>query len=110
MPHILYTLWQGYNLGVYDAINLAYLLCEAVKVGKDLGSEDILTNYSRISRAYYTGMAAFEQGLLTSYTDFLPMHLLRNLNYSVVNYVKPLKQLFTDMAGGEYFVYSEWDK
>lgn len=99
---------QGYNLGVYDVINLAQDLCEAAKVGRDPGSLMSLQNYSMKARAYNGLLAAFEQGILLAYTDFTALHYLRNFNFSLINNISPLKSIFQTGANGTLFVPDNW--
>ncbi|CAG9328001.1 unnamed protein product [Blepharisma stoltei] len=99
---------QGYNLGVYDVINLAHDLCEAAKVGKDPGSLMSLENYATRSRLYNTLFAGFEQFILWNYTDFGLIHYWRNANFSLINNIPPLKSLFQAGANGTYYVPSHW--
>lgn len=99
---------QGYNLGVYDAINLGKILCDSAEVGKDLGDSEVLRLYSSMSRKYNTLLATFEQGLLLGYSDCFPVHVARNINYSIVENLPWLKQLITNTANGDHFVYKDW--
>jgi ubiquinone biosynthesis UbiH/UbiF/VisC/COQ6 family hydroxylase len=82
---------QGFNLGLYDSINLAYELCKAAELGKDLGSVDVLDKYQARSRSYNLTLAAFEQALLVLYGDHWPLNYVRNIGMSVISSLAPLK-------------------
>ena len=103
---------QGFNLGVYDAMNLAKVLCEGARVGKDPGDISTLLEYSNKAKAYNLAIAGFEQGMLYAYTDFKPLHYARNLHYSLISYLSPVRKLFVGVASGDYFAPEDlpWEK
>lgn len=100
---------QGYNLGVYDVANLANILCQGAKVGKDPGDLSLLQSYSNKARAYNSAFAFFEEGILAWSYDIQSLHYLRNLKFSLVNNVPPLKDLFVRGANGFDFIPSQFE-
>ena len=103
---------QGYNLGVYDVANLANVLCEGAKVGRDPGDLTFLEKYSKQSRIYNLLYAGLEESILLSYTDTKIVNYLRNLKYSLVDSIPPLKDFVQRKADGYEFIPEkfEWTK
>lgn len=103
---------QGYNLGVYDVANLANVLCQGAKVGRDPGDLAYLQVYGRKSKGYNSLLAAVEDSILLSYSDIKALHYARNLAYSVIGKVPPIKDVLQRAANGFDFIPQEfeWNK
>lgn len=104
---------QGFNLGIYDSINLANELCKAAELGKDFGSLDVLERFQARSRTYNVAMTALEQALLVLYGDYWPLNYLRNMGMSAISSLAPLKvrprqSLIVTGANGSMFVPSDF--
>ena len=99
---------QGFNLGVYDVMNLANVLIEASKNGKEPGDANTLMAYGWRARMYSSLLAAFEQSVLWAYWDLQPLHYARNLQYAIIDAIPPLKRAVEEGVSGKYFVPSEW--
>lgn len=92
---------QGMNYGVRDVAVLAEVLVEAHRLGKDIGSGEVLERYQRLRR--------FDNLLMLGITDFMvrlfsndigPIKLARDIGLFVVNKLPPLKKAFTRHAMG----------
>ena len=100
---------QGFNLGVYDVANLATVLCQGAKVGRDPGDLAYLQEYSKKARFYNTLFAGFEEGLLFSYKDSDFLSYLRNIKYFAINNLPFMKNLFVRGANGFDFIPAKWE-
>ena len=92
---------QGLNLGFRDAIVLGDLLIEAVRVGQDPGSPELLTRYQRARRPDNVAMLAMTDGLDRLFSSDNPLlRLARDVGIAAVHRVPPLKRLFMRQAMG----------
>ncbi|MEI7713799.1 MAG: UbiH/UbiF/VisC/COQ6 family ubiquinone biosynthesis hydroxylase [Rhodospirillales bacterium] len=92
---------QGLNLGFRDAIVLGDLLIEAVRVGQDPGSAELLTRYQRARRPDNMAMLAMTDGLDRLFSSDNPLlRLARDVGIAAVHRVPPLKRLFMRQAMG----------
>lgn len=79
---------QGFNLGLRDAAQLAYLL----RANLDPGSAHTLTPYIRSRQLDRWGAAAFTDGIVRVFsTPFPPLNVVRGLGLSAMDLISPLR-------------------
>jgi 2-octaprenyl-6-methoxyphenol hydroxylase len=92
---------QGLNLGLRDVAELASLIVEAKKSGKDIGSDDLLQTYERARRPDNMLMAAATDSLNRLFSnDVAPMRLLRRLGLRMVQAAPETRKFFMKQAMG----------
>ncbi len=92
---------QGLNLGLHDAAVLAEIVTDALRLGLDPGSADILDRYERARRADITAMGMMTDGLNRLFSnDVLPVRLIRDLGLGLVDRMPGLKRFFIREAAG----------
>ncbi len=92
---------QGLNMGLRDVAALAEVLLEAVKLGLDIGEDQILQKYVRWRRFDTNLMLAATDGLNRLFSNnWGPTRLARDLGLSAVNRCPPLKRFFVSHAMG----------
>ncbi|OMJ77107.1 hypothetical protein SteCoe_23379 [Stentor coeruleus] len=103
---------QGYNLGVYDVANLANILCQGAKIGRDPGHLAFLQAYGNKSKGYNSLLAEVEESILLSYSDIKALHYARNFAYSTIGRMPLVKDAFQKAANGFDFIPQkfEWEK
>ena len=105
---------QGLNLGLVDAAYLANVIVRNIKIGNDIGSEDLLREYETASMNLNTSMMYSLEFIKRSYEMNTSNTAItfRNLATTVINNISPMKALFIDSANGKYFQPSdyEWKK
>ncbi|WP_112661925.1 ubiquinone biosynthesis hydroxylase [Microvirga flavescens] len=92
---------QGLNLGLHDVAALAETIVDAMRIGLDPGSADVLDGYERARRTEVTAMGAMTDGLNKLFSnDFLPVRLMRDLGLGLVDRMPGLKRFFIREAAG----------
>lgn len=92
---------QGANLGLRDAAALAEVLADALRLGGDLGGEDVLTRYERWRRFDVLMMVAATEGLARLFAlDAGPVRMLRDVGMGLVDRMPLLKNAFIRNAAG----------
>ncbi|WP_342148980.1 FAD-dependent monooxygenase [Methylorubrum sp. SB2] len=92
---------QGLNLGLAGAAALAEAVTEALRLGLDPGSDDVLKAYERARRFDTVAMAAATDGLNRLFSnDSLPLRLTRDLGLGLVDRLPGLKDFFIGQAAG----------
>ncbi len=92
---------QGLNLGLRDAAVLSEGVAEALNLGLDPATPDILEAYERARRFDTVLMAGATDGLNRLFSnDRLPVRLLRDVGMGLVDRWPALKQLFVRDAAG----------
>ena len=92
---------QGLNLGLRDAAAFSEGLAEALTLGLDPATPDILEAYERARRFDAVLMAGATDGLNRLFSnDQLPARLLRDLGLGLVDRLPALKHLFVRDAAG----------
>ncbi|MAS82990.1 MAG: 2-octaprenyl-6-methoxyphenyl hydroxylase [Legionellales bacterium] len=92
---------QGLNIGIQDAAVLAEIIVEAVRLGLDPGSVNVLKAYEQRRRFDNTMMLAATDGLNRLFSnDITPIRILRDIGLSMVNKTPPLKRLLMRQAMG----------
>lgn len=93
---------QGLNLGLRDAAALADVIVDAARVGRDIGSLDVLKAYERWRRfdGFTTGVTMDAFNRLFS-NDLAPLRHARDLGLGIVDKIGPLRRFFMREAGGD---------
>jgi len=92
---------QGLNLGLHDVAVLAEIVADAMRLGLDPGSADVLMRYERARRADITAMGIMTDGLNRLFSnDMLPVRLIRDLGLGLVDRMPGLKRFFIREAAG----------
>ncbi|MBA6231693.1 MULTISPECIES: FAD-dependent monooxygenase [unclassified Colwellia] len=96
---------QGVNLGLLDAVSLAQIMSE--KIAKHKASTDVwlttrlLNEYSRWRKAEAMEMVAAMEAIKQTFTPQQgAVKLVRGLGLSLINHIKPIKQLMIKQALG----------
>ncbi len=92
---------QGLNLGFKDAAALAEVVVDADRLGRDIGSLDVLGEYERWRR-WDTLQLGFTTDALNRLfsNDFSPLRALRDLGLGLVDRMPRLKDFFIGQAAG----------
>ena len=92
---------QGLNIGIRDAAALAEIIVDALRLGLDPGSVNVLEGYERWRRFDNTMMIAATDGLNRIFSnDVGPIKFARDVGLAAVNRTPPLKRLFMRHAMG----------
>ncbi|PVE24433.1 ubiquinone biosynthesis hydroxylase [Microvirga sp. KLBC 81] len=92
---------QGLNLGLHDVAALAEIITDAMRLGQDPGSADVLMQYERARRADITAMGIMTDGLNRLFSnDLLPVRLIRDFGLGLVDRMPGLKRFFIREAAG----------
>jgi 2-octaprenyl-6-methoxyphenol hydroxylase len=93
---------QGLNLGLGDAAALAERIADAVRLGIDPGSPDVLAAYERDRRFDAVALAGATDSLNRLFSnDILPIRALRDLGLGFVDRSAPAKGFFARAASGQ---------
>jgi 2-octaprenyl-6-methoxyphenol hydroxylase len=92
---------QGLNIGIRDAAALAEIIVDALRLGLDPGSVNVLEGYERWRRFDNTMMIAATDGLNRIFSnDVGPIKFARDVGLAAVNRTPSLKRLFMRHAMG----------
>ena len=92
----------GFNLGLRDAAELADTLKNGVRLGLDIGSMSVLTEYERGRRFDNVLVALATDGLNRLFSnDNSAVRAIRDLGLTMVDKVDPLKRFFMAQAAGK---------
>ena len=92
---------QGLNIGIQDAAVLAEIIADAVRLGLDPGSVNVLESYEQRRRFDNTMMLAATDGLNRLFSnDIPPIRIVRDIGLAMVNKTPPLKRLLMRQAMG----------
>ena len=93
---------QGLNLGLKDAASLAETLLDAARLGRDIGTVDVLKRYERWRRFDSFTLAASTDALNRLFSnDIAPIRQLRDLGLGIVDAIGPARRFFMRHAGGD---------
>ncbi|MBN9545131.1 MAG: UbiH/UbiF/VisC/COQ6 family ubiquinone biosynthesis hydroxylase [Alphaproteobacteria bacterium] len=93
---------QGLNLGLKDAAALAETLLDAARLGRDIGTADVLKRYERWRRFDSFTLAASTDALNRLFSnDIAPLRQLRDLGLGIVDAIGPARRFFMRHAGGD---------
>jgi 2-octaprenyl-6-methoxyphenol hydroxylase len=92
---------QGLNLGLKDVAALAEVVVEALRLGLDHGSDDVLGRYQGWRRLDTASMAAMTDGLNRLFSnDLAPVRALRDFGLGLVDRAGPVKAALIRTASG----------
>ena len=92
---------QGLNLGLKDVAALAEVVVDALRLGLDHGSEDVLARYQAWRRFDTASMAAVTDGMNRLFSnDLAPVRALRDFGLGLVDRAGPLKDAMIRTASG----------
>lgn len=92
---------QGLNLGLKDVAALAEVVIDAVRLGLDHGSDDVLARYQRWRRLDTATMAAMTDGLNRLFSnDVAPVRAVRDFGLGLVERAGPVKSALIRTASG----------
>ena len=92
---------QGLNLGLKDVAALAEVVVDAIRLGLDHGSDDVLSRYQTWRRLDTAGMAAMTDGLNRLFSnDIAPIRALRDFGLGLVDRAGPVKSALIRTASG----------
>ncbi|HEY8576750.1 MAG TPA: FAD-dependent monooxygenase [Devosia sp.] len=92
---------QGLNLGLKDVAALAEVVVEAIRLGLDHGSDDVLARYQAWRRLDTTAMAAMTDTLNRLFSnDVAPVRAVRDVGLGLVDRAAPLKAALIRTASG----------
>jgi len=84
---------QGLNLGLRDAASIGELAIAAHRDGRDIGGDEVLSDYEKMRRADVgTRTLAIDLLNRTLLTDFLPVQGMRGLGLYMIDRIGPLRR------------------
>jgi len=92
---------QGLNMGIRDVAVLAEILVNARRLGRDIGSADVLAEYEQWRRFDNTVMLAVTDVTTRLFSnDIAPIRWARDMGLAIVEKIPPLKKTFMSHAMG----------
>lgn len=92
---------QGLNLGLKDVAALTEAVIEALRLGLDHGSADVLERYQRWRRFDTALMATVTDGMNRLFSnDVAPVRAVRDIGLGVVDRLGPVKDFLISQAAG----------
>lgn len=92
---------QGLNLGLKDVAALAEVVIEAMRLGLDHGSDEVLGRYQNWRRLDTAAMVAMTDGLNRLFSnDVAPVRALRDFGLGLVDRAGPVKSALIRTAAG----------
>ena len=92
---------QGLNMGIRDVAVLAEILVNAHRLGRDIGSADVLAEYEQWRRFDNTVMLAVTDITTRLFSnDIAPIRWARDIGLAIVEKIPPLKKTFMSHAMG----------
>lgn len=92
---------QGLNLGLRDVAQLAELIADASRQGKDIGNSNLLENYAQLRKKDHQQVIRFSDGLTKLFYNDNPILItLRNLAMLGVEHFPPAKRALSRRAMG----------
>lgn len=92
---------QGLNLGLKDVAALAEVIVDALRLGLDHGSEDVLARYRAWRRFDTASMVAVTDGMNRLFSnDIAPVRAIRDFGLGLVDRAGPLKGAMIRAASG----------
>lgn len=100
--HVIHPIaGQGLNLGLKDVAALAEALIEAMRLGLDHGSADVLARYQRWRRLDTAAMVAVTDGMNRLFSnDIAAVRALRDFGLGLVDRAEPFKGAMIRAAAG----------
>ncbi|MET0437846.1 MAG: FAD-dependent monooxygenase [Devosia sp.] len=92
---------QGLNLGLKDVAALAEVIVDAIRLGLDHGSEDVLGRYQAWRRLDTASMVMVTDGMNRLFSnDVAPVRAIRDFGLGLVDRAGPLKDVMIRAAAG----------
>lgn len=92
---------QGLNLGLKDVAALAEVIVNAIRLGLDHGSEDVLARYQAWRRLDTASMVMVTDGMNRLFSnDIAPVRAIRDFGLGLVDRAGPLKDAMIRAASG----------
>ncbi|NKB49919.1 MAG: 2-octaprenyl-6-methoxyphenyl hydroxylase [Alphaproteobacteria bacterium] len=92
---------QGLNMGIRDIAALAEVIIDARRLGRDIGTPDLLADYERWRRFDNMVLAVVTDVITRLFSnDVAPLRTVRSLGLGTVNRVPPLRRTFMRHATG----------
>lgn len=92
---------QGLNLGLKDVAALAEVIIDAIRLGLDHGSEDVLARYQAWRRLDTASMVMVTDGMNRLFSnDVAPVRAIRDFGLGLVDRAGPLKDAMIRAASG----------
>jgi len=92
---------QGLNLGLKDAAALAEVLADAIRLGEDIGSLQVLERYARWRRLDNVAVSLACDGFNRLFSNDNPiLRAGRGAGMALVNRLGPARRFFMQEAGG----------
>ena len=92
---------QGLNMGIRDIAALAEVVIDARRLGRDIGTPDILADYERWRRFDNLVLAVVTDVMNRMFSnDIAPLRVTRNIGLGAVNRIAPLRRNFMRHAMG----------
>ena len=92
---------QGLNLGLKDVAALAEVIVDAIRLGLDHGSEDVLARYQAWRRLDTASMVMVTDGMNRLFSnDVAPVRAIRDFGLGLVDRAGPLKDAMIRAASG----------
>jgi 2-octaprenyl-6-methoxyphenol hydroxylase len=92
---------QGLNLGLKDVAALAEVVVDAIRLGLDHGSEDVLARYQAWRRLDTASMVMVTDGMNRLFSnDIAPVRALRDFGLGLVDRAEPVKNVMIRAASG----------
>ena len=100
--HVIHPIaGQGLNLGLKDVAALAEVVVDAMRLGLDHGSADVLGRYQSWRRLDTTAMAMVTDGMNRLFSnDIAPIRALRDFGLGLVDRAGPVKSVLIRAASG----------
>jgi 2-octaprenyl-6-methoxyphenol hydroxylase len=92
---------QGLNLGLKDVAALTEVIVEAMRLGLDHGTSDVLAKYERWRR-FDTALMALVTDVMNRLfsNDVAPVRALRDFGLGLVDRARPIKDMMVERAAG----------
>ena len=92
---------QGLNMGIRDIAALAEVVIDARRLGRDIGTADILADYERWRRFDNLVLAVVTDVMNRMFSNNIaPLRVTRNIGLGAVNRIAPLRRNFMRHAMG----------
>jgi 2-octaprenyl-6-methoxyphenol hydroxylase len=100
--HVIHPIaGQGLNLGLKDVAALAEVIIDAMRLGLDHGTSDVLARYESWRRLDTASMAAVTDGMNRLFSnDIAPVRALRDFGLGLVDRAEPVKTALIKAASG----------
>jgi len=92
---------QGFNLGLRDVVQLAEMLIEQYKLGRDIGEANFLQTYAKTRTQDHNKVINFTNSVVKIFSNqFLPLAAIRNSGLILLDHIPAAKNLLATHAMG----------